>query len=228
MGSEYLYLYPETNLFERIKNMRVLIVDDDKLICASLKTILETDDEIEVVGTGNNGIEAIALYESLKPDILLMDIRMDIMSGLEAGEVIIKKDKNAKILFLTTFADDEYIIKALRIGSKGYILKQNFESILPSLKAVYIGQSVFGEDIVTKIPTFMNNSVKTDLSTYDIHEKELEIITLVAEGLNNKEIAAKLFLSEGTVRNYISNILEKLNLRDRTQLAVFYLSGVTT
>jgi DNA-binding NarL/FixJ family response regulator len=202
--------------------MRVVVVDDDKLVCASLKTILETDREITVVGTGNNGKEAISLYSSLKPDILLMDIRMDIMSGLEAGEEILKTDNKAKILFLTTFADNEYIIKALKIGSNGYIIKQNFESIITSLRAVYIGQSVFGDDIVSKIPSFINNNSKSYFSSFGISDKELKIITLVAQGLNNKEIASDLFLSEGTVRNYLSIILEKLNLRDRTQLAIFY------
>jgi DNA-binding NarL/FixJ family response regulator len=202
--------------------MRVVVVDDDKLVCVSLKTILESDKDISVVGTGNNGREAIELYNRLKPDILLMDIRMETMTGLEAGEVILNEDKGAKILFLTTFSDDEYIVKALKIGAKGYIIKQNFESIVPSLQAVYMGQSVFGEAIVSKIPSLMSSSSKTDFSAFGITEKELEIITVVAEGLNNKEIASKLFLSEGTVRNSITTILEKLNLRDRTQLAIFY------
>ncbi|HHV95885.1 MAG TPA: response regulator transcription factor [Clostridiaceae bacterium] len=202
--------------------MKVLVVDDDKLICTALKTILESDEEIAVVGMAYSGNDAVDLYDRLKPDIILMDIRMNGMSGLEAGEAILKADKNAKILFLTTFADDEYIIKALKMGARGYILKQNFESIIPSLKAVHIGQFVFGEDIVSKIPSFINNTNKVNFSNFGISQKELEIITLVAEGLNNKEIAARLFLSEGTVRNYLSNILEKLNLRDRTQLAVFY------
>jgi DNA-binding NarL/FixJ family response regulator len=206
--------------------MRVLVVDDDKLICLSLKTILEADDEITVVGTGNNGKEAIELYDRLKPDILLMDIRMDTMTGLAAGEAILASDKNAKILYLTTFADDEYIIQALKIGAHGYILKQNFESIIPSLKAVYMGQTVFGEDIVSKLPSFLSKKNQSSLSTHGIIEKELEIITLVADGLNNKEIAQKLFLSEGTVRNYLSVILEKLNLRDRTQLAIFYYKAL--
>jgi DNA-binding NarL/FixJ family response regulator len=205
--------------------MKVLVVDDDKLICVSLKAILEADKDVIVAGTGNNGKEAVKLYQNLKPDILLMDIRMNVMSGLEAGEIILKADKNAKILFLTTFADDEYIIKALKMGAHGYILKQDFESILPSLRAVYTGQYVFGEDIISKIPSLLNNSSKDQFSSYDIGEKEFEIITLVAEGLNNKEIAAKLFLSEGTVRNYLSIILEKLNLRDRTQLAIFYFKN---
>jgi len=201
--------------------MRVVVVDDDKLVCVSLKTILEAEEEISVVGIGNNGMDAIDLYDRLKPDILLIDIRMETMTGLEAGDVILKKDKTAKILFLTTFSDNEYIIKALKIGAKGYIIKQNFESIVPSLKAVYIGQTVFGQDIITKIPSLINNS-KADFSAFSINEKELDIISLVAEGLSNKEIANSLYLSEGTVRNYLSIILEKLKLRDRTQLAIFY------
>lgn len=202
--------------------MKVVIVDDDNLVCTALKTILESDEDISVVGIGNSGRDAIKLYIRLKPDIILMDIRMENMSGLEAGEYILNTDKNAKILFLTTFSDDEYIVKALRMGAKGYIIKQNFESIIPSLKAVFMGQSVFGEDIVSKLPALINSNDRTDFSRFNITEKELEIITAVAEGLSNKEIASKLYLSEGTVRNSISNILSKLELRDRTQLAIFY------
>lgn len=202
--------------------MRIVIIDDDKLVCASLKTILEAEDDITVVGTGNSGKEAIGLYSTHKPDILLMDIRMDKMSGLDAAEAILEADKNAKILFLTTFSDDEYIIKALKIGAKGYIIKQDFESIVPSLRAVYTGQNVFGDDIVSKIPSFIGKSIRADYSSYGITEKEMQIIRGVAEGLSNKEIAGRLYLSEGTVRNSITSILEKLELRDRTQLAIFY------
>lgn len=202
--------------------MKVLVVDDDKLVCTSLKVILEADKDIEVVALGYDGKMAIELYDSLKPDILLMDIRMATMSGLQGAEIILKSHKNAKILFLTTFLDDEYIIKALNIGSKGYLLKQNFESIVPCLKAVQMGQTVFGNEIVTKIPSLITETNKLKFSAFDINEKEFDIIVQVANGLNNKEIAAKLYLSEGTIRNYISAILEKLNLRDRTQLAVFY------
>ena len=110
----------------------------------------------------------------------------------------------------------------MKIGSKGYIVKQDFESIAPALKAVYMGQSVFGDDIVSKIPALIKNQNNVDLSAYNITEKEWKVITLVAEGLNNKEIAGRLYLSEGTVRNTITTILEKLELRDRTQLAIFY------
>lgn len=202
--------------------MNVIIIDDDRLVALSLKTILEADVSVEVAATGSSGTEAIQLYEKYRPDILLMDIRMEPMNGLDAAEQILTEDRDAKILFLTTFTDDEYIAKALSIGAKGYLLKQDFEGIVPALQAVYGGQSVFGSEIVTKIPRLTQAKEEFDFSSLNISEKELSIIKLVAEGLSNKEISEKLFLSEGTIRNYISTVLEKLELRDRTQLAVFY------
>jgi DNA-binding NarL/FixJ family response regulator len=202
--------------------MRVLIVDDDNLVAMSLKTILSSDSEIEVVGTGGSGTEAIELYERLKPDVLLMDIRMKDMTGLEAGVKITEAHKDAKILYLTTFNDDEYIIKAISLGAKGYIIKQDFESIIPAVKSVYKGQSVFGNDITEKLPDMINRRESFDYEKYGITEAEKQIIEEVAAGLSNKEMADKLFLSEGTVRNYLSNILRKLDLRDRTNLAIFY------
>ncbi len=202
--------------------MKIVIVDDDKLVGISLKTIIEAEPGIEVTGVGLNGKEAVSLYNEKKPDILLMDIRMDVMTGLEAGEAILKTYPDARILFLTTFADDEYIIRALKMGAKGYVLKQNFESIVPSLKALYSGQTVFGEDVIAKIPSLIQEEGKTDLSGWGVSEKESAIIELIAEGLSNKEIAGRLYLSEGTVRNSISVILEKLQLKGRTQLAIFY------
>lgn len=207
--------------------MRILLVDDDKLVCSSLKIILSADPEIIVVGTGNNGMEGLELYRKLKPDILLMDIRMEIMSGLDSGEHILSEFPEAKILYLTTFLDDAYIIKALRIGAKGYMLKQNYESILPALKAVYTGQNVFGNEIITKLPHLIGkaNDAK-NLDQYGISEKEMEIITKIAEGMSNKEISEILYLSEGTIRNNISMILEKLSLRDRTQIAIFYYKNI--
>lgn len=204
--------------------MKVIIVDDDQLVAISLRTILEADESIEVAGCGSNGKQAVELYQKIQPDVLLMDIRMEVMSGLEAGEMILESNPNAKILFLTTFSDDEYIVKALSIGARGYILKQDFEGIVPALKAVMKGQSVFGGEIVNKIPGLITQKPSIDLTSYQITPKEEEFIEKVAQGLSNKEIAEILYLSEGTVRNYISVILEKLNLRDRTQLAVFYLS----
>lgn len=202
--------------------MRVLLVDDDSLVALSLKTILEASEEIEIAGIGHSGEEAVTLYPSLQPDILLMDIRMANMSGLEAGEKILKEYLDAKILFLTTFSDDEYIIKALHIGAKGYILKQDFEAIAPALHAVYGGQTVFGSQVMSRIPELMQTKNAFDYTKHGLNEKEYAIMELVAKGLNNKELAEELFLSEGTVRNYLSVMLEKLNLRDRTQLAIFY------
>lgn len=202
--------------------MKVVVVDDDRLVGTSLKTILQAGGEVNVVDVGCSGQEAIELYRLHRPDVILMDIRMSGMSGLDAAEKILSFDPAARILFLTTFSDDEYIIRALKMGARGYILKQDYESILPALKAVYNGQSVFGDEIVSRIPDMFLKNRKPDFSKYGISEKEAEIIALVAEGMNNKEIASALYLSEGTVRNYISVILEKLNLRDRTQLAVFY------
>lgn len=204
--------------------MKILIVDDDKLVVMSLKMILEASGEVEVTGTGNDGSDAVKMYEELMPDVLLMDIRMPGMDGLTAAETILSKHKDAAILFLTTFSDDEYIVKALNIGAKGYILKQDFESILPALAAVKTGQSVFGRDVVSKLPVLMSKGKNADFEGMGLSEKEIQVMEQVAKGLNNKEIAEVLYFSEGTVRNYISTILEKLGLRDRTQLAIFYLS----
>lgn len=200
--------------------MTIIIIDDDKLVCSSLKRIVETEG-VEVLAVGYSGEEALKLYEHHHPDILLTDIRMEGMTGIEAGKVILEQYKDAKIIFLTTFKDDEYIVKALAMGAKGYILKQDFESIVPALTAVNTGQNIYGNEIVSRIPKMLAKNVK-ERKEFDLTEREFEITELVAEGLNNKEIATKLYLSEGTVRNYISTILEKLFLRDRTQLAIFY------
>lgn len=208
--------------------MNIVVIDDDKLVSISLKTIIESSQTVHVVAVGESGEEAIKLYDEYKPDVMLMDIRMQGMSGLEAGETILEKHKNARILYLTTFSDDEYIIKALKIGAKGYILKQQFEAIVPALETVMRGQIVFEEAVMTKIPSLLTQKdARFDYAKFDINEKEHEIIELVAEGLSNKEIAAELFLSEGTVRNYISIVLSKLELRDRTQLAVFYYKNLS-
>lgn len=210
--------------------MKVVIVDDDKLVAMSLKTIVESDKDIEVLATGSSGSEAIELYEQHSPDVLLMDIRMAGMTGLEAGEEILKKHGDAKILYLTTFNDNEYIVKALSIGAKGYIIKQDFDSIVPSLKTVYSGQSVFGNEITEKLPNILQtdspSETEFDYTAHGLTEQEFEIVKCVADGLSNKEIADKLFLSEGTVRNYISTILSKLDLRDRTNLAIFYYKNL--
>ena len=202
--------------------MNILIIDDDCLVTGALKTILETRENFHVQACGNDGKEAVSLYRKYRPDILLMDIRMKEMNGLDASAEILKQYPDARILLLTTFLDDEYIIKALKLGAKGYILKQDYKNIVPAILAISSGQTVFGNEIVCKIPSLLEKKSVFDYSSYDISGRELEVIQLIADGHSNKEIASTLFLSEGTVRNYLSSILDKLNLRDRTQVAVFY------
>ncbi|MCR5540569.1 MAG: response regulator transcription factor [Ruminococcus sp.] len=206
--------------------MRIIVTDDDKLVALSLKTILESTGRITVEAMASCGEEAVRLYDELSPDVMLMDIRMEGMTGLEAGEKILAAHPDAKLLYLTTFNDDEYIVKALSMGAKGYMLKQDFEGIAAALEAVAGGQSVFGEKIVSRLPELMSRKEEFDFAAHGISDKEREIMEAVASGLSNKEIAAELFLGEGTVRNYISNLLDKLQLRDRTQLAVYYYTEV--
>ncbi len=202
--------------------MKIVVVDDDRLVALSLKTILESSGKVTIAAIGNSGAEALKLYDMHLPDVLLMDIRMEGMSGIDAGEILLRKYPEARILYLTTFSDDAYIVKALNMGAKGYILKQDFEGITPALETVMRGQRVFGEEVINRLPQILKAKSEFDETAYALSSKEVELIALVAKGLSNKEIASQLFLSEGTVRNYISGILEKLMLRDRTQLAIFY------
>ena len=222
----------------------ILLIDDDELITMSLEMIISSKEEFKIVGKGHSGREAIDFYEELKPDLVLMDIRMEGMNGLEAAREILKKHPEATILFLTTFSDDEYIIEALKLGVRGYLLKQDYKALDTALTAAINGQSVFGGTIINKLPKLMQGTSAAGLSASDaanlatatlpsfdyaaadITDKEFAVIQLVADGYSNKEIAGKLFLSEGTVRNYLSTILEKLDLRDRTQLAIFYLKNI--
>ncbi len=201
--------------------MKIVIVDDDKLVCASLKTILEAGGQITVAATGHDAPAAVRLYEEFSPDVMLMDIRMGEVTGLDAAQEILSRHKDAKVLFLTTFSDDEYIIRALKIGAMGYLLKEDFESIAPAILAVTAGQHVFGHPVMAKIPGLMEQK-KTPQGAVPLSEKEEQVLALVAEGKNNREIAAQLYLSEGTVRNYISLLLEKLELRNRTELAIYH------
>ncbi len=196
--------------------MNIVIVDDDALVVSALQTILEGSGHT-VLGTGSNGEEAVSLYCSHKPDLLMTDIRMTGMTGLEASKKILEEDGEANILLITTFKDDEYIHEALKIGCRGYLLKDNFKGILPAIQAVESGNMVFDSDIVKNMSTRTHFKAMEELSA-----REQEILAQVAEGMSNREIAEKLYLSEGTVRNYISQMLTKLDLRDRTQLAVYY------
>ena len=203
--------------------MNIVIVDDDIVVSGALKTILEASGDITVSATGTDGKDAVRLFRTYRPDVLLMDIRMKELSGLDASAEILKEFPDAKILLLTTFSDDEYIVRALKLGAKRLSPQTGFtKASSRQLHAVHSGQTVFGNEIISKIPELLQTGPAFHLEDYDINERELEIIRLIADGLSNKEIASRLFLSEGTVRNYLSSILDKLDLRDRTQVAVFY------
>ncbi|MGP1529191.1 MAG: response regulator transcription factor [Treponema sp.] len=200
--------------------MKVVIVDDDPLVVASLQTIMAAHG-MTVVGTGSDGSEAKPLFERYTPDVLLMDIRMKQVNGIDAAGEILNNHADAKILLLTTFDDEEYIVRAIHFGCKGYILKQNIQSLIPAINAVMAGSIVFDSQIINKV-----SKSKPERKPFtDLSAREIDILELLAEGFNNKEIADKLLLSQGTVRNYISTILEKLHLRDRTQLLVYYYTN---
>ena len=211
--------------------MKVLVIDDDKMICIALKTIIESGGDMEVVASGYSYDDAISLYEKHNPDICLFDIQIGEKNGIDAMKTIRKDYPDAKIIFLTTFLDEGYIKDAINLGSQGYILKDDFESICPAIRAVNAGQVVFGSRVIENIGHIKDissdeNKTSAPESFSKLSERELEILKLISEGLNNKEISDKIFLSEGTIRNYISSMLEKLNLRDRTQLAIFYINSV--
>lgn len=204
--------------------IRVLIADDDELIRDSLRMILELDGELEVAGTCSDGDEAFRLCSSDRVDVVLMDIRMPGCDGIQGTRKIKEAFPQIKVLILTTFQDDEYIYQALKYGAHGYMLKNTPSAkIKEQIKLVHGGTMLFHPEVAVKLTGMLNMTNQKDLSGYDLSQREIEIIKLVAEGFSNREISEKLFLGESTIKNYLSSILDKLGLRDRTQLAVFYL-----
>lgn len=214
--------------------MRIAIVDDDPIVCQSLETILTATGTAEVLWTANDGDTAVRRYfetPASRPDVLLIDIQMPGTSGLDAARDILATDPAARILFLTTFTDQSYIAQAMGLGAKGYLIKQDVAAVGPALQAVMAGQVVLGAEVLGKLtertpdPAYSDDSGDTADSIEGLlGEREREITALVAEGLDNRDIAARLFLSEGTVRNRISAILDKLGLTNRTQLAILWLN----
>lgn len=210
-----------------MEKIKVLLVDDEKMISSGLKIILLTYEDIEVVGTASNGEEALHACINEKPDVVLMDIRMPKCDGVLGTKLIKEKFNDIKILILTTFNDVEYIHEALKYGASGYILKDSdYDSIYEGIKACVKGNVVVNPEVASKIISEnMKYNTKSSLEKvkkeFELSDKEISIIREVANGLSNKEIGEKLFLSEGTIKNNISNILSKLALRDRTQLTIF-------
>lgn len=206
--------------------IKVLIADDDILIRESLKIILSLDEEFEVVDCAENGLEAVEKCISHEIDIALLDVRMPIMNGVEAVKEITTKT-TTKGLILTTFDEDEYIFKALKNGARGYLLKNNSpEKIKDAIKTVFGGNTVMQDVILDKFTQGFRSPQLDKIPKRDFFtERETEIIKAIAEGLSNKEISNKLYISEGTVKNYITSILNKTDLKHRTQIAIYYLKG---
>ena len=197
--------------------MRLIVVDDDRLVVDSLKIILGAQPQIEVVGTGADGNDAVALYAELAPDIALLDIQMPGRDGLSAAREILERDPAARVVFLTTFSDDEYIVSALKLGARGY-LAQVMEG-----KRVLEGKAI--EDVDFDGMGDKTGTPRRPAAFASLTDREFEVAELIARGLDNKEIAATAYMGEGTVRNHISSILAKMGLRNRTQIAIAYLRG---
>ncbi|WP_375495501.1 response regulator [uncultured Nostoc sp.] len=210
--------------------IRVLIAEDQEIVRRGLKTLLATKPDLQIVGEADNGQRAIQLVESLQaqflpPDIVLMDIRMPVMDGVEATRLICEKFPGMKILILTTFDDAKYVAEALRFGAKGYLLKDTpTEELAEAIRSIHKGYTQFGPGIVEKmianvaVPETDKQQLPPGMT--ELTAREREILLMIAKGASNREIAQAIFLSEGTVRNHISNILARLNLRDRTQAAI--------
>ncbi|MTJ51106.1 response regulator transcription factor [Dolichospermum sp. UHCC 0259] len=211
----------------------VLLVDDQSLIRQGLRALLELEIDIEIVGEAENGQTAINLVKKLQPNVILMDIRMPIMDGVAATKEINQHFPHSKILILTTFDDDEYVKAGLQNGAMGYLLKDTpSEELAVAIRAVDKGYSQLGPGIVKKLITQFPATLSQPVlavppNLTELTPREKEVLRLIAIGDNNREIAKKLYISEGTVKNHVTNILNRLHLRDRTQAAILANSFLT-
>lgn len=209
--------------------IKILIADDQELLRQSLQIILGTVEDFEVVDAVENGREAIRSVRSNKPDVILMDIRMPEIDGVTCTKLIKENYPDVKIIILTTFDDDEYVFNALKFGASGYLLKGvSTKELCDAIRKVYLGNEMLNANIAMKVLKMFRKMAQSNVTigsdkeiTSDLSKTELKVIKQVGKGLSNKEIAYELHLSEGTVRNYLSTILGKLDLRDRTQLAIW-------
>jgi DNA-binding NarL/FixJ family response regulator len=201
----------------------LLLVDDQNLIRQGLKALLELEPDLVVVGEAENGAIAINRVNELQPNVVLMDIRMPVMDGVTATKQICQKFPNVNILVLTTFDDDTYVASAIKNGAKGYLLKDTpSEEIAAAIRAVALGYTHLAPGIIDKVMSGQldKNEATLPPELAELTPRELEILKLIAAGSNNREIAGQLYISEGTVKNHVTNILTRLNVRDRTQAAI--------
>ncbi len=197
--------------------MKILIVDDDTLVCKSLQVLLSREGDMEVLAAVNDGAEAIAACHRALPDVILMDIRMPVMDGIQAARQIKQTWPQVRIMMLTTFQDEQNIRLALLAGAEGYLIKSTGgANMAQQLRTVVSGTSVLDGEVLKSLMQPEREELR------QLTGREREILELVVQGLSNREIAEQLFLNEGTIRNALSVILEKLELRDRTQLAIYY------
>jgi DNA-binding NarL/FixJ family response regulator len=203
--------------------IRVLICDDQAVVCDGLEMILSADPEIEVVGTAYDGGEAIEMINDCNPNVILMDLKMPGINGIQATRQIKQKHEDIKILVLTTFGDDEWVFDAIRSGASGYLLKGTPRiELVKAVKGTVLGETHVDPGVAGKLFAHVAQSTSVQETTIaqDLSEREMDVLHLLAQGLTNAEIAEQLFLTKGTVRNYVSSILAKLDVEDRTQAAL--------
>ena len=222
------------------EKIRLLIVDDQALIREGLQTLLNSKPDLEVIGNAENGQQAIQIIERLyetpqKPDLILMDVRMPVLSGVAATQIICQRFTDIKVMVLTTFNDTEYVRQAIRFGAKGYLMKDTLsDELANAIRTVYKGYTQFApgiiekalDDSLTTFPTSninqsSNQRLEDPVQLALLSAREKEVLRLIANGYSNREIAEQLYISENTVKNHVSNILYRLELRDRTQAAIF-------
>lgn len=206
-----------------LNKIKVLIVDDEKLIRKGLKIILSSYEDLEIIGDVSDGYEALEFCKQNDVDVVLMDIRMKLCDGVLGTRLIKEYNPDISVLILTTFNDDKYIKDAMNFGASGYLLKDSSDEILyEGIRSSFTGNIVLDKNIISKVISSTSAKPNIDIrDKYNLSEKEINIIKLISKGLSNREISHELFLSEGTIKNNITNILNKLNLRDRTQIAIF-------
>ena len=215
--------------------IKVMITDDQRLMREGLKTILDLEQDLTVVELAENGRDALNKIAEAQPDVILMDIRMPIMNGVECTGIIKQQYPKIKVLILTTFDDDEFIIDALKNGAVGYMLKDlSSEKLVGAIKDAYNGNSIMQPEIAAKVISHItgstlgpihNNAVLEQSSMSELTEREKNVLQLVGKGMSNAEIAKKLYISEGTVKNYISNLYSKLEVNDRSKLTLFAIEN---